>query len=37
MVWPVPDEAGLYLVGFDTGQRRFIYAAGFRVPPSALS
>ena len=27
-VWPVPDDAGLYLVGFDTGRKKFIYAGG---------
>lgn len=37
MVWPVPDEAGLYLVGFDTGRKKFIYAGGFRIPPSAMA
>lgn len=37
MVWPVPEEAGLYLVGFDTGQKKFIYAGRFRIPPSAMT
>lgn len=37
MVWPTAGEAGLYLVGFDTDRKKFIYAGGFRIPPSAMA
>lgn len=36
-VWPVTGDAGLYLVGFDATQKKFIYAGAFKVPPSALA
>lgn len=35
-VWPVTDEAGLYLVGFDVERKRFLYSAAFRIPASAM-
>lgn len=35
-VWPVADEAGLYLVGFDVERKRFLYSAAFRIPASAM-
>lgn len=35
-VWPVADEAGLYLVGFDVRRKRFLYSAAFRIPASAM-
>jgi len=35
-VWPVANEPGLYRVGYEIPSREFLYAGGFRIPPSAL-
>lgn len=36
-VWPVTDEAGLYLVGFDADRKRFLYSAAFKIPASSMA